>query len=66
MPSQINNLWNLPSQIELFEKLFKESSFAIIVLDACRYDCFKMVYPQYLQGTLIKIRSEGSNTFEAL
>lgn len=38
----------------------------LIILDACRYDTFKKIYPNYLEGKLEKRISKGSNTLEWL
>jgi len=35
---------------------------ALIILDACRYDCFENQYQKYLKGKLIKVASAGSHT----
>lgn len=34
----------------------------LVVLDACRYDSFKEIYPQHLKGELRKVRTAGSPT----
>lgn len=38
----------------------------LIILDACRYDCFEEVYSKYLQGNLEKRISRGTHTLEWL
>ncbi len=38
----------------------------LIILDACRYDTFKKLYPNYLEGELKKRKSPGSSTAEWL
>lgn len=47
------------------EELFLEKDWDIaIFLDACRYDYFKEMYSNYLDGELKKTWSPGSSTFE--
>lgn len=36
----------------------------LIVLDACRFDVFKELYPSYFEGNLSKRKSRGSHTTE--
>jgi hypothetical protein len=64
MLCQLKGLQSLPRQIDLLKELFQKDRFTLIILDACRYDIFKETCNRYLSGTLIKARSEGSNTFE--
>jgi len=47
------------------EKLLDERNWdLLIILDACRYDYFKEIYPEYLEGNLKKAISPASNTGE--
>ena len=50
------------NQNELFKKVLGLSSFTIIIIDACRYDIFKEIYQEYLQGELLKVKSLGTDT----
>jgi len=38
----------------------------LVILDACRFDIFEKRVPNYLEGDLIKVKSEGSSTPEWL
>lgn len=43
--------------------LIREADFNyLLILDACRFDFFKELYPKYLKGKLTKVRSPASNT----
>ena len=53
---------HLQPQEELLAKLFAEREFTLIILDACRYDYFREVYRQYLDGYLRPVRSPASCT----
>ncbi|KXB07236.1 hypothetical protein AKJ52_00715, partial [candidate division MSBL1 archaeon SCGC-AAA382C18] len=45
--------------------LIKEKEWdCLIILDACRFDFFREVYKNYLDGELYKVISEGSQTSE--
>jgi len=46
----------LPDQKKLIEE---ESWKNLIVFDACRYDYFEKIYPDYLEGDLIKAHNRG-------
>jgi len=47
------------------EKLLGETDWdLLIILDACRYDYFEKIYPEYLEGELKKAVSPASNTME--
>lgn len=47
------------------EKMIKDTDWDIlIIVDACRYDYFKMTYPEYLDGNLEKVISPASHTTE--
>jgi len=47
------------------EKLLGETDWdLLIILDACRYDYFGKIYPEYLEGELKKAVSPASNTME--
>lgn len=49
MKTQNELIWNLDWDV-------------LIVLDACRYDLFKEVYPKYLKGKLQKVETPGHQT----
>lgn len=54
-------------EIKEQKKLIKNSKWnCLVVLDACRYDFFKDVYDDYLDGFLRKVISPGSGTPEWL
>ena len=53
---------HLQPQEELLATLFAERKFTLIILDACRYDYFREVYRQYLDGQLKPVRSPASCT----
>lgn len=56
---------DLPRQYAGLQALRQKEEFLLIVLDACRYDVFADVAPEYLEfARLDPIRSEGHNTFE--
>ena len=44
--------------------IVKQKRFLMIILDACRYDYFRKVYSEFLDGELFKIKSLGSCTPE--
>ncbi len=46
------------------QPIHKENWDYLIILDACRYDTFKKLYPNYLKGKLEKVGSRGSHTIE--
>lgn len=47
------------------EKLLDETDWdLLIILDACRYDYFREIYSEYLEGDLKKAISPASNTME--
>lgn len=48
------------------QNLFENDWDVLIILDACRYDYFEKIYPEYLEGKLEKRESKGSNTGEWL
>lgn len=54
----------LPEQVEKISTLLKEDKFALIILDACRYDCFEEECENFLNGNLEKVWSAGGDTFE--
>ncbi|MEM4488930.1 MAG: hypothetical protein QXK88_09100 [Desulfurococcaceae archaeon] len=53
----------LPSWLELFKLVLRRDSFILIVLDACRYDLFSLIYKKYFHGRLIAVRSPGAHTY---
>ncbi|WP_458190911.1 hypothetical protein [Haladaptatus sp. NG-WS-4] len=56
---------DLESQYRQLEVLRQHDEYLLIVLDACRYDMFVDIAPEYLTFDQVKpIRSEGRNTFE--
>jgi hypothetical protein len=56
---------DLPRQYAGLKALRQKEEFLLVVLDACRYDVFADVAPEYLEfARLDPIRSEGHNTFE--
>lgn len=51
--------------IQRQEKLLHNTGWDILILlDACRYDFFKKLYPRYLDGRLRKVLSPASHTLE--
>ncbi|KXA93649.1 hypothetical protein AKJ65_06120 [candidate division MSBL1 archaeon SCGC-AAA259E19] len=48
---------------DLFRNLLKKDSFALIVIDDCRYDFFDEVYRDYISGELLKVKSPGPHTY---
>jgi len=47
-------------QGELINEFFdEEGERTLILLDACRYDYFEKLYPEYLKGELIKCHNQG-------
>lgn len=44
------------------DEILKKDWDVLIILDACRYDFFKDIYLNYLDGDLEKIKSAGNNT----
>ncbi len=48
------------------QKITEEDWDYLIILDACRYDTFKKLYPNYLEGELKKRKSPASTTSEWL
>lgn len=49
-------------QREYLQNLLAEKEYALIILDACRYDYFKKTYDKYLVGNLIGVKSPASVT----
>ncbi|WP_266081598.1 alkaline phosphatase family protein [Haladaptatus caseinilyticus] len=68
IPAGIHSNWktkDLAGQGERVRLLRQEEEYLLIVLDACRYDFFKNIAPEYLTFDSIEpVRSEGRNTFE--
>lgn len=54
----------LVSQKKLLQDLLEEDSFALIILDACRFDRFQENYSGYVNGDLKPVYSGGRLTFE--
>lgn len=55
----------LPRQGDRLCELRDQEAYLLVVLDACRYDVFAEVAPEYLSfADLEPVRSEGRNTFE--
>ena len=56
---------DLPSQYTQLQALRHHDEYLLIVLDACRYDMFVDIAPEYLTFEQLKpVKSEGRNTFE--
>ena len=50
---------NIQRQKHLIEEFASQDEFILVILDACRYDVFKEVYCDYLDGELSKVWSSG-------
>jgi hypothetical protein len=57
-------LRSLPRQVDKVRKIEDSDEWLLVVLDACRYDRFEMVFDTYFEGTVEPVASEGYNTFE--
>lgn len=56
---------DLPSQSDRLKALRQREEYLVVVLDACRFDVFASVAPEYFTfESLEPIRSAGRNTFE--
>lgn len=55
---------SIPRQKRLIHRFIEQEEFAIIILDACRYDVFSNVYEEFLEGELSKVWSSGRWTKE--
>jgi hypothetical protein len=55
---------SIPRQKQLIHRFIEQEEFAIIILDACRYDVFSNVYGEFLEGELSKVWSSGRWTKE--
>lgn len=56
---------DLPRQYTGLQSLRQKEEFLLVVLDACRYDIFAEIAPEYLEfERLGPVQSEGHNTFE--
>lgn len=55
---------SLPSQANKIRQLEQSDEWLLVVLDACRYDRFEMLFDSYFEGTLSPVQSEGYNTFQ--
>ncbi|WP_129115511.1 hypothetical protein [Halegenticoccus tardaugens] len=68
VPAEVHTKWKtdgLPRQAKKVQALRQEQEYLLIVLDACRYDIFSSIAPEYLTfKSLESVRSEGRNTFE--
>lgn len=62
----LNSMKKFNKQEDLLKALFKEEYYILIILDACRYDMFKIIFHKYIRGKLIGALSPGSNTYEWL
>lgn len=49
----------IPSQKPLVNSITDMDEYALIILDACRYDVFADVYDEYLRGTLKEVWATG-------
>lgn len=49
----------LPEQFDLIHAMDWQT---LIILDACRFDCFEAQYGEYLKGKLTRVRSAGLET----
>ena len=54
----------ISSQKELIHKFTNQDEFALVILDACRYDEFGKIYDNYLSGELQKVWASGRWTAE--
>lgn len=52
----------IPRLVTLIRNILNEESFLLIVLDACRYDLFRLTYEKYFSGKLIPARSHFSGS----
>lgn len=48
-----------PYQKRLIDRLTDEEEFVLVVLDACRFDMFDLLYGEYLSGDLRKVLAAG-------
>lgn len=46
-----------------FKRLEEEGKYTVVVLDACRYDVFRMLINDFFGGHLFKARTPGTDTF---
>lgn len=59
-------LWRYSKQVEMVYNLRQNDEWLLVVLDACRYDRFMNIYPEFLEADVIPITSAGKNTFDYL
>jgi len=52
----------IPRQKRLIGRLLREEEFVLVILDSCRYDAFRELYPEYLSGSLDRAWSGGNWT----
>jgi len=59
----IQGLTDLPLWVDMFVSVLRERRFLLIVLDAARFDVFKLLYPRYLRGSLHAVYVPPPNTY---
>jgi hypothetical protein len=59
-----HRLLSLDYQRDLINELTDTDEFLLVILDACRYDTFDRIVPDYLKGDLSRVIASGRWTAE--
>lgn len=54
----------LQPQLSELNTFRSQSEFLLVILDACRFDIFKELFPEYFEGDLKAVQSVGYDTFQ--